>query len=120
MIRIISVIGLLVSLFAQNMSFAAETPFADPYAKVRSFRLANGLKVIVAPNEDSKTFQIKVRVDAGTFNEEPNKAGTAHLLEHYLFTDAKSEKDMTYLEVIKEKGGSGNAYEEAKPQRYTA
>jgi len=110
---------LCLSIFS-NVSNAAENTFSDPYAKVHSSKLANGLKVVIAPNDDAKTFQIKVRVDGGVFNEEEGKAGTAHLLEHYLFTDAKAEKDMTYLEVIKEKGGSGNAMTMPKATVYYA
>lgn len=93
---------------------------SDPYAHVHSIKLKNGLKAVLAPSDTAKTFQIKVRVGGGIYNEVPGKAGVAHLLEHYLFTDAKLEKDMTFLEVIKEKGGSGNASTQPKETEYHA
>jgi hypothetical protein len=100
--------------------FAAEPPAHDPYESVHSIQLGNGLKAVLAPSPDAKTFQIKVHVDAGHYNDEPGKSGVAHLLEHYLFTDAKLEKDMTYLEAIKEKGGSANAMTYTKETNYFA
>ena len=81
----------------------------DPSVHVRSVLLPNGLKVVTSPSEQAKTVQLKVVVRAGHFNEENGKAGVAHLLEHYLFTDAKMDPGMTYIDAIKEKGGSGNA-----------
>jgi hypothetical protein len=81
-----SVLGLLacVCIFG-HFSQAAETTLSDPYAKVRSFTMANGLKVVLAPDTDAKTFQIKVRVDVGVFNEEENKAGI-------IFSPMRSQK----------------------------
>ena len=99
---------------------AAAADGLDPYAAIHSLKLQNGLKVVLAPSAQAKTVQIRVRVDGGHFNDEPGRAGVAHLLEHYLFTDAKLEKDMTYLEAIKEKGGSGNAMTGQKATTYYA
>jgi predicted Zn-dependent peptidase len=81
---------------------------ADPSEPIRIEPLANGLRVVYAPSERAKTVQVRVVVDAGSWTEE--KSGTAHLLEHYIFKDGKMSKDMTYMEVIKENGGSGNAF----------
>jgi predicted Zn-dependent peptidase len=114
--RIFTICFLLITSLAQ----AVEAPASDPYAKIHSIYLKNGLKVILAPSPQSKTTQIKVVVDGGIFNELPGRSGVAHLLEHYLFTDAKLEKNMTYLEAIKEKGGSGNAMTTQKNTVYYA
>jgi zinc protease len=114
----VTVLSLITLL--PNASQASEKVLSDPYENVRSLTMPNGIKVVLAPSKEAKTFQIKVRVNGGIFNEEQGKAGTAHLLEHYLFTDAKFEKNMTYLEVIKEKGGSGNAWTSTKETVYHA
>jgi predicted Zn-dependent peptidase len=111
---------LLAALTAITLTTARCSWASDPYANVHSLTLDNGLKVVLAPSAEAKTFQIKVHVKAGQFSDEPGKAGVAHLLEHYLFTDAKLEKDMTYLEAIKEKGGSANAATSLKSTEYYA
>jgi predicted Zn-dependent peptidase len=86
----------------------AEPSGRDPGASIRIKTLDNGLRVVYAPSENAKTVQILMRVNAGRWSEE--KAGVAHLLEHYIFKDARMKADMTYLEVIEENGGSGNAF----------
>jgi predicted Zn-dependent peptidase len=90
----------------------------DPAADMRLSHLDNGLRVIYAPSKQAKTVQIRLRVDAGRWSQDVS--GVAHLLEHYVFKDAKMEKDMTYLEVIKEHGGSGNAFVDDKTTTYYA
>jgi predicted Zn-dependent peptidase len=92
----------------------------DPAAVIRVEKLGDGVKAVFAPSDKAKTFQIRVRVDAGHFNELPGKSGTAHLLEHYLFTDAKLGPDKTYLETIREAGGSANAITSTKTTEYFA
>ena len=103
--KLITFAWLAVSLSAPSLQAAD----ADPMARVRSFTMPNGLKVVLAPSDQAKTVQIRVQVRAGHYNEDSDKAGTAHLLEHYLFTDAKLDKSMTFLDAIHEKGGAGNA-----------
>ncbi|MDR3605839.1 MAG: pitrilysin family protein [Oligoflexia bacterium] len=111
---------LIGGIFLTAVSWAADSGNPDPYARVRTLRLHNGMKAVLSPSVDAKTALIKVRIDAGQFSDESGKAGTAHLLEHYLFTDAKLSDDMTLLEAIKEKGGSGNAYTQQKTTIYFA
>jgi predicted Zn-dependent peptidase len=88
---------------------AQDSDLVDPNTGVQEFLLSNGLKVILAPSDRAKTVQIKVEVLAGHFNDKMGKAGTAHLLEHYVFTDAKLDESMTYIDSIMEKGGTANA-----------
>lgn len=97
---------ILVSLItASTQTFALTS--GDPAAEIQTVTLPNGLKVVLAPSQNAKTVQVRVRVNAGFWSEEI--AGVAHLLEHYMFKDAKMEKNVTYLEMIEENGGSGNA-----------
>lgn len=110
--------GLGLGLLLLPLGALAQSP--DPSAQIQSYELPNGTKVILSPSQEAKTFQIRVGIDAGHFNEEPGKAGTAHLLEHYLFTDAKLAPDQTYLEAIREKGGSANATTASKETAYFA
>lgn len=110
----------LLLLFA-TVSFAAkDASYQDISDRVKSYELPNGIKVILAPSEKSKTTEIKIKINAGQYSDAEGKSGTAHLLEHYLFTDAKMTEDMTYLEAIREKGGSANAYTGATETAYYA
>ncbi|MEK7356623.1 MAG: insulinase family protein, partial [Bdellovibrionota bacterium] len=101
------IFAILLILFATHNAHAENI---DPSANIKSVKLSNGLKVYLAPSEKATTTQLKFVIDAGTYMEEKGKAGAAHLLEHFLFKDAKLDKSMTYLEAIKENGGDGNAY----------
>lgn len=110
-----------ISLFIySSAAIAGSNDASDPSATVEKHFLTNGLKVILVPSANAKTVQIKVKVRAGHFHERKGKVGTAHLLEHYLFTDAKMDRSTTYLEAIKEKGGSVNATTGHKETNYFA
>ena len=80
----------------------------DPYLLVTQETMPNGIHVVFAPSDKAKTFRMKIRVRAGFASETEESSGISHLLEHYLFTDAKLKDDMSYVEVIKEKGGNAN------------
>lgn len=92
----------------------------DPYAGIEGYTLSNGMRVILAPSEEAKTVQIRVRVKAGDFSDPEGQSGIAHLLEHALFTNAKTSSGMSYLEIIKEKGGSANATTSETQTQYFA
>ncbi len=107
---------LSLCLFANLNAFAE----GNPYKNVEIERLSNGLTLVSAPGEKSDMFEIRVQVAAGHRNEVWGKAGVAHLLEHYLFWDPSLAANTTYLDVIKEKGGSGNAVTSYKTTTYYA
>lgn len=102
-------------LFMATSAFASER---DPSGDIQVITLENGLRTVFAPSDTAKTVQVLVRVNAGRWTEET--AGIAHLLEHYVFKDAKMDSDMTYLEMIKENGGSGNAHVNDEETAYYA
>ena len=74
----------------------------------------------MAPNDKAKTFRMKIRVRAGFASENEARSGISHLLEHYLFTDARLKDDMSYVEMIREKGGSANGQTEEMQTTYFA
>ena len=80
----------------------------DPFLMVTRETLPNGIHLVFAPNDKAKTFRMKIKVRAGFASETEENAGVSHLLEHYLFTDARLKDDMSYVEMIREKGGSAN------------
>ena len=78
--------------------------------KVRSFALANGLRVILAPNDASPTASVWVWYRVGSKNEKPGITGASHWVEHMLFEGSprypKGAIDRAVLRV----GGELNAF----------
>ena len=78
--------------------------------KLRSLALANGLRVLLAPDPTSPTVSVWVWYRVGSKNEWPGITGASHWVEHMLFEGspryAKGEIDRAVLKV----GGELNAF----------
>ncbi len=78
--------------------------------RTRSFSLANGLRVVLAPIPDSPTASVWVWYRVGSKNEHPGITGASHWVEHMLFQGSpryrKGEIDRAVVSV----GGSLNAF----------
>ena len=81
-----------------------------PRPKLRTFRLGNGLSVVLAPIPESPTASVWVWYRVGSKNEWPGITGASHWVEHMLFEGspryAKGEADRAVVEV----GGELNAF----------
>lgn len=85
---------------------AAVAGYAQQPVKVETFKLANGLKVILCEEHSQPKVYGCVVVHAGSKNENPSATGVAHYFEHIMFkgtdrigtTDWKSEK--LYMDSI--------------------
>lgn len=82
----------------------------NPYENITFYQLDNGMQVVLAPSDKAQNFKIKVKVKVGQSVENINNLGVSHLLEHLLFRDGRFEEGQTYLQLIKENGGSINGY----------
>ena len=78
--------------------------------RVRSFRLANGLQVRLAPDRRSPTASVWVWYRVGSKNEHPGITGASHWVEHMLFQGSprygKGQIDRAVIRV----GGELNAF----------
>ena len=78
--------------------------------QVREFSLANGLRVVLAPNDASPTASVWVWYRVGSKNEVPGITGASHWVEHMLFEGSprypKGAIDRAVLKV----GGELNAF----------
>jgi zinc protease len=78
--------------------------------RVTTFRLANGLEVLLAPLEGSPTSSVWVWYRVGSKNEHPGITGASHWVEHMLFEGSprygKGEIDRAIVRV----GGELNAF----------
>ena len=59
-----------------------------PAARTRT--LANGMRLVLIENHDAPAFASVVTVEAGAVHERPEEAGSAHMLEHFLFNGTRS------------------------------
>ena len=82
---------------------------AEAVAGIQTYRLENGLTVLV--KEDSRFPLVAVRlfVKAGSAWEKPEEAGMSHLLEHMVFKGSKTSGPGVDKKV-ENAGGSMNAY----------
>jgi zinc protease len=81
-----------------------------PRPPTRSFRLPNGLRVLLAPDAGSPTASVWVWYRVGSKNERPGITGASHWVEHMLFEGSprygKGEMDRAIVRV----GGELNAF----------
>ncbi len=100
------IVSMFVFVLAQH-TVAAEIG-EDPYKKIEHITLKNGMQVFLAPSEEATTTELRLEVGVGWEVERKGQYGMSHLLEHVLFRDKQLKDEMTYLQLIKEAGGSAN------------
>jgi predicted Zn-dependent peptidase len=78
--------------------------------QISSFRLPNGLRVVLAPNPTSSVVSIVTAYRVGSKDEQHNRTGFAHLFEHLMFEGSKNIPPGMYDTYCSEAGGTNNAY----------
>ncbi|MBA2555759.1 MAG: insulinase family protein [Chloroflexi bacterium] len=87
-------------------------PGPNPDFPVVSFtdqRLANGLRVIVAPDHLAPVVAINLWYDVGSKHEVAGKTGFAHLFEHFMFQGSRHVAKAEHMSLIQGAGGVNNA-----------
>ncbi len=85
--------------------------------KPKSYKLANGLRVVEDPMEGANSFTLMVMFRTGSRNETPDLWGISHFLEHMAFKGTKSYPS-AYL-LVKELDGLGLAYNAFTSKEHT-
>jgi zinc protease len=88
--------------------------------------LANGLRVISAPDQSSPTVAIQVWYHVGSKDDPDKRSGFAHLFEHIMFKSTKNMKSEMMDRLTEDVGGYNNAataddvtvYYEVVPSNY--
>lgn len=99
---------LVASFLIFSVTQAKNLDSQDPYAAVEHITLSNGMQVFLAPGPEASLMDIHLEVGVGTEAESGATIGVSHLLEHVLFRDKNLSDEMSYLQLIKEAGGSAN------------
>src|SRR5512146_1156272 len=86
----------------------AAQPAPVPAIPFQSFKLPNGLNVILSEDHTAPIVGVDVHYDVGSKDEKPGRTGFAHLFEHLMFQGSehlvKGEADR----LIENVGGTAN------------
>ena len=74
---------------------------------ITEYRLANGLKVLLAPDVSKPSIVVNITYLVGSRHENYGETGMAHLLEHMLFKGSKNHPKIT--EEFTQRGAQWNA-----------
>ena len=87
-------LALLVGLLASSFSAFAQTAapslpkgveFVTSVEGINEYRLANGLRVLMFPDQTKQTITVNITYLVGSATENYGETGMAHLLEHMVF-----------------------------------
>jgi zinc protease len=79
-----------------------------PVLALKDSRLANGLRVILAPDHSAPVYAINVTYDVGSRNERPGRTGFAHLFEHMMFEGSQNVGKGEHFILVLNNGGGMN------------
>ncbi len=95
----------LVLLLGAALATAAPPAPEIPYT---SFKLSNGLNVILSEDHTAPVVGVDVLYDVGSKDERPGRTGFAHLFEHLMFEGSEHVEKGEGDRLIEADGGSSN------------
>ena len=75
---------------------------------IHRFTLANGLRVVLAPDTSSGVVGVAVHYDVGFRSEPQGRTGFAHLFEHLMFQGSESLPTLEHFRLVQSSGGIFN------------
>ena len=109
MVRISIRLALSVLLLA-SLQLTGFAQTRNPQLKFTDRTLANGLRVLTAPDRSSPTVAIQVWYHVGSKDDPPSRSGFAHLFEHIMFKSTKNMKSEMMDRLTEDVGGFNNAF----------
>lgn len=91
-----------------TLRFVGEDPFG-PRLRTRSWRFANGLRVVTLPDDSAPVVSYQTWLGVGSRHEEPGKTGLAHFFEHLMFGETKHAAHGEFDRRLEEVGAESNA-----------
>jgi zinc protease len=82
-----------VAKTAKSVAFA-EPEFVRELGGISEYRLANGLQILLFPDEAQTTTTVNITYRVGSRYESQGEYGMAHLLEHLMFKGTPKHKDI--------------------------
>ena len=104
--------GKRLLLLIALMLIAQVSPAADAATGrgVSEFQLANGLVLVVVPDNRAPVVTHIVYVRAGAADEPPGVSGIAHFLEHLMFKSTEKLANGEFSAIVSRLGGQQNAF----------
>lgn len=106
---------LVMSLSVQG--FAA-TVQVKSQKNIEEYKLENGLRVILAPNDKENKIYMNMIYLTGALNDPKSKGGLAHLLEHLAFKGTENVKDEEFQRRLDQYTLMNNAMTDYKSTQY--
>jgi zinc protease len=99
-------IVLFVTIALLSTSALANTPLAKvtTVEGITEYKLANGLRVLLAPDNSKPVTTVNVTYEVGSRMEKYGETGMAHLLEHLMFKGTPKEPGKTIDEEFSKRG----------------
>jgi zinc protease len=94
----------------QGSSLASARQGQREGPEIISFRLSNGLEVVVLPDHRAPVATHMIWYRNGSADDPPGKSGIAHFLEHLMFKGTEAHPQGEFSRVIAELGGQENAF----------
>jgi zinc protease len=101
LLTIVLAVGVALTALSQSRPSTIRIPF-------ESYKLPNGLTVILAPDDATPTVALTMWYHVGSKNEMPGRTGFAHLFEHVMFTGAGHTPYGVHDRLTEGVGGSNN------------
>ncbi len=73
-----------------------------------TFVLANGLRVVLAPDHSTQVVAVNVWYNVGSRNEQAGRTGFAHLFEHMMFQGSGNVAKGGHMAMVEQAGGNMN------------
>src|SRR5215471_21258915 len=102
--------GLVSIVLMCLLSVAAnpETSATKYSVDFKSFRLENGLRVVLSKDSLAPVIAVAVYYDVGSRNEVKGRTGFAHLFEHMMFQGSENVGKGQYFKYVESNGGTLN------------
>ena len=97
--------GALTLAVAHPRAIAAQD---SGHIQLDTFVLANGLKVVLAPDHSTQVVAVNVWYDVGSRNEQLGRTGFAHLFEHMMFQGSANVAKGAHMSLVEQAGGQMN------------
>lgn len=92
-----------------GVTFVAAGKAIDGTPDLYKFRLANGMKVLILPDDRNPLATLRIKLDAGSNREKLGTTGLAHFFEHMMFRKTQVSPEGHYDRILAGVGGRGNA-----------
>ncbi len=98
-----------IRLFISIATLAASLTVAKAETRAASFKLENGLELVVVPDNRAPVVTHVIAYRVGALDDPPGFSGLAHFLEHLMYKSTTSLPSGSFARTVSQLGGNENA-----------